>query len=111
MPVFGLAGDHFVTFRTSACLIPYLHTKGIDMTNERALRIMAGCVVLLSAALTYFLSPWWLLLTAFVGLNLLQSGFTNWCPAMWIFDKIGLPRCCAPASKSAGSSCCSKSHP
>lgn len=77
------------------------------MTNERALRIMAGCVVLLSAALTRFVSPWWLLLTAFVGLNLLQSGFTNWCPAMWLFDKLGLP---APGNKNHESSCCHKSH-
>lgn len=66
------------------------------MTNERALRLMAGCVVLLSVVLVYFVSPWFLLLTAFVGLNLLQSAFTNWCPAMYIFDKCGLPRCQKP---------------
>lgn len=63
------------------------------MTVERALRLMAGVVVLVSAALVYFVSPWWLLLTAFVGLNLLQSGFTNWCPAVWFFQKLGLKRC------------------
>ena len=63
------------------------------MTIERALRLMAGCVVLLGVLLTVFVSPWWLVLTALVGLNLLQSALTNWCPAMWVFEKIGLPRC------------------
>jgi hypothetical protein len=60
------------------------------MTVERALRTMAGFMILLSLALAHFVSPYWLLLTAFVGLNLLQSGFTNWCPAMTIFRKLGL---------------------
>ncbi len=60
------------------------------MTIERALRLMAGFFVLLSLSLGYWVSPYWFLFTAFVGLNLLQSGFTNWCPAMWFFKKIGL---------------------
>jgi hypothetical protein len=60
------------------------------MTVERALRLMAGVVVLLSIALAHYVSIYWLLLTAFVGLNLLQSAFTNWCPAMSIFRSIGL---------------------
>ncbi len=60
------------------------------MTIDRALRLMAGTFVLLSLALGYWVSPYWLLFTAFVGLNLLQSGFTNWCPAMWFFKKLGL---------------------
>jgi hypothetical protein len=63
------------------------------MTIERALRLIAGFFVLLSVGLGYYASPYWLLFTAFVGLNLLQSGFTNWCPAMWIFKKIGLRGC------------------
>ena len=61
------------------------------MTVERSLRLLAGAFVLLSLALGYWVSPWWFLFTAFVGLNLLQSGFTNWCPAMSIFRKLGLP--------------------
>ena len=61
------------------------------MTVERSLRLLAGAFVLLSLALGYWVSPWWFLFTAFVGLNLLQSGFTNWCPAMAIFRKLGLP--------------------
>ena len=60
------------------------------MTIERGLRLMAGTFVLLSLALGYWVSPYWYLFTAFVGLNLLQSGFTNWCPAMWMLGKLGL---------------------
>lgn len=60
------------------------------MTVERALRLMAGTVILLSMALAYLVSPKWYYLTAFVGLNLFQSAFTNWCPAMAIFRKLGL---------------------
>ena len=67
------------------------------MTIERALRLMAGVVVLFSVAMSQLHSIWWLALTAFVGLNLLQSAFTNWCPAVWFFQKLGLPRCSAPA--------------
>ena len=67
------------------------------MTVERALRMMAGFVVLLSVGLTLAFGEWWLLLTAFVGLNLLQSAFTNWCPAMSIFKKVGL-KSCVPAA-------------
>ena len=61
------------------------------MTVERALRLMAGTVIVISIALAHFVSPYWYLLTAFVGLNLFQSAFTNWCPAMTIFRKLGLP--------------------
>jgi len=49
-----------------------------------------GVLVLGSVALGYYVNPNWFLLTAFAGLNLLQSAFTNWCPAMWIFKKMGL---------------------
>ncbi|MDE3200120.1 MAG: DUF2892 domain-containing protein [Acidobacteriota bacterium] len=63
------------------------------MTVERGLRAMAGAVVLVSLALAYWHSHYWLLLTAFVGLNLLQSAFTNWCPGMLILRKCGLNDC------------------
>ena len=67
------------------------------MTVERALRLMAGFFVLLSVALAHWVSPYWLLFTAFVGLNLFQSGLTNWCPAMFILRKFGLQDAgCAP---------------
>lgn len=60
------------------------------MTVERALRLMAGAVVLISLALAHYVSNYWLWLTVFVGLNLLQSAFTNWCPAMSIFRIMGM---------------------
>ena len=61
------------------------------MTVERGLRLMAGTFILLSLALGHWVNPYWYLFTAFVGLNLLQSGLTNWCPAMSILKKLGLP--------------------
>ena len=49
------------------------------MSLERKIRIIAGTFVLASLALGWWVSPWWLLFTAFVGANLLQSGVTGWC--------------------------------
>jgi hypothetical protein len=66
------------------------------MTVERALRALAGTMVLLSLGLGLWVHPAFLLLTAFVGANLLQSAFTNWCPAMWVFRKAGLRDAAAP---------------
>jgi hypothetical protein len=60
------------------------------MSVEQCLRLMAGFFVLLSLALGYWVSPYFLLFTAFVGLNLFQSGLTNWCPAMTILRKLGV---------------------
>jgi hypothetical protein len=60
------------------------------MTVNEALRAMAGVVILVTLALGHWVSPYWYLFTAFVGLNLLQSAFTRWCPAMTIFRKLGL---------------------
>jgi len=60
------------------------------MTVNEALRAMAGFMILLSLALGTWVHPYWYFLTAFVGLNLLQSAFTRWCPAMAIFRKLGL---------------------
>ncbi|UFS69985.1 DUF2892 domain-containing protein [Geomonas sp. RF6] len=62
------------------------------MYIDRLLRLIAGTFTLLSLALAHFHNPKWLWLTAFVGLNLLQSGFTNWCPMMSILEKAGVPR-------------------
>jgi hypothetical protein len=67
------------------------------MTIERGLRLAAGVVVLGSVALTLLHSPYWLALTAFAGLNLLQSGFTDWCPMVWILARLGLRPCVARA--------------
>ncbi len=68
------------------------------MTVERGLRLMAGAIVLLSLGLAYTVSPYWLWLAAFVGLNLLQSAFTNWCPAVVVLRAAGL-RDASSASK------------
>ena len=58
------------------------------MTLENSIRLVAGMIVLISLALYYFVSPYWLLLTAFVGLNLVQSSFTKFCPAEIVFKKL-----------------------
>jgi hypothetical protein len=60
------------------------------MTVERGVRLMAGVMILASLALAHYVSLYWLWLTVFVGLNLLQSAFTNWCPAMAILRAMGL---------------------
>ena len=60
------------------------------MTIQRAFRLFVGIVVLLSLALGYFVSPWWLLLTTFIGLNLIQSAFTGFCPPLFFLRKLGL---------------------
>mgnify|MGYP001331299670 FL=1 len=65
------------------------------MTLDRMIFAFAGFMVLLSLALTHFISPWFWLLTAFVGLNLLQSAFTGFCPAAMIFKKLGVRAGCA----------------
>ncbi len=65
------------------------------MTVERYLRLIAGAFILLSVVLGWTVSQWFYLFTAFVGLNLLQSAFTNWCPLMTILRKKGDPACCS----------------
>jgi hypothetical protein len=57
---------------------------------DRAVLTLAGSLVLLSLALAWFVSPYWLLLTAFVGANLFQASFTGICPAAIVFRKLGL---------------------
>ena len=59
-------------------------------TVERGLRLVAGFFVFLSVLLGVYVNPWFLAFTAFVGLNLLQSAFTNWCPMMAILRTFGL---------------------
>jgi hypothetical protein len=69
----------------------------MTMNTERIIRIFAGAVVLASVALSHYHSPYWLWLTAFAGFNLLQSGFTGFCPPETVLRKVGV--------KSAGSAC------
>lgn len=60
------------------------------MTINAALRLMAGTVILVSLALGTYVNEYWYYLTGFVGLNLFQSAFTKWCPAVAIFQMMGL---------------------
>lgn len=60
------------------------------MSINAALRLMAGIVILVSLGLGSYVHPGWYYLTGFVGLNLFQSGFTKWCPAVFFFQKLGL---------------------
>ena len=59
------------------------------MSTERAVRFMAGSMILISLALVQWVSHYWLLLTLFVGLNLFQSSITSWCPAEYILKAVG----------------------
>ncbi len=65
------------------------------MNIDRAVMAFAGLMVLASVALAHFISPWWLLLTVFVGLNLLQAAFTGFCPAAMVLSRLGLKSGCA----------------
>jgi hypothetical protein len=60
------------------------------MTIERYLRLVAGFFVMVSVALGYWAHPAWFLFTGFVGLNLFQSAFSNWCPMITILRKLGV---------------------
>ena len=65
------------------------------MNVDRAVFAFAGAMILLSLVLTLYVSSYWLLFTAFVGANMLQSAFTGFCPAAIIFRKLGLKAGCA----------------
>ncbi len=72
------------------------------MTVERALRLIAGALVALSVLLGIYVNAGFLWFTLFVGVNLFQSAFTNWCPMMVILRKGGLPDAAAPATPVTG---------
>ena len=74
------------------------------MTVDRLIRIFAGTFILLSLALgvqgsPLFVSSWWLAFTAFVGANLLQFGFSNFCPLGLILKKLGVPESAASCTR------------
>lgn len=69
------------------------------MSIEGAIRVLAGVMILLSLALAHWVSDWFLLLTAFVGVNLIQSAFTGFCPPEKLLRKLGV-------GKGKGASCC-----
>ena len=78
------------------------------MTMERIIRMFAGSFILLSLLLAHYHSPNWLWFTTFVGFNLLQSSFTNFCPLEIILRKVGVGTgpCCG--TEKTNSSCCVK---
>lgn len=65
------------------------------MSIDRAVMALAGTMILASLVLSQLHSPYWLLFTAFVGLNLLQAAFTGFCPAAIIFKRLGVKAGCA----------------
>ena len=65
------------------------------MNVDRAVLAFAAVMILVSLPLARYVSPYWLLLTAFVGLNMLQAAFTGFCPAAMVFRKLGLKAGCA----------------
>ena len=62
------------------------------MTLDCAVQAFAGVMILISLLLTHFVSPWFWLLTAFVGFNLFQSAFTGFCPAAMVMRRMGIGR-------------------
>jgi len=62
------------------------------MNLDRAVLALAGLLILVSLALGMYVSAYWLLLTAFVGINMLQAAFTGFCPAALIFKKMGIKK-------------------
>jgi hypothetical protein len=67
-------------------------TRGRPISIERAIMAFAGVMILLSLLLTKFVSPWFWLMTAFIGLNLFQSAFTGFCPAGMVMKRLGIGR-------------------
>ena len=65
------------------------------MTLDRAVLAFAGFVVLAGLALGWYVSPWFLLLSAFAGANMIQAAITGFCPAAMIFKALGIPTGCA----------------
>ena len=65
------------------------------MTLDRTVLAFAGFVILASLALGWFVSPWFLLLTAFAGANMIQAALTGFCPAALLFKAFGIPAGCA----------------
>lgn len=65
------------------------------MSLDRSILLFAGLMILASVALAQLVSPWFWLLTAFVGLNLVQASFTGFCPAALVFKRLGLKPGCA----------------
>jgi hypothetical protein len=61
------------------------------MSVDRLVLAFAGCVVLIGVSLAYVIHPWWIALTVFAGVNMIQSAFTGFCPAAMVFKRLGAP--------------------
>ena len=70
------------------------------MSLERAIMAFAGVMILISLVLTWLVSPWFWIMTAFIGLNLFQSAFTGFCPAGMVMQRMGIGR------DGGGAGCC-----
>src|SRR5210317_2078749 len=100
----NLTGDYYLLLYALSNVFKYSklldkrfnRTEGKIMTINRVVHIVAGTFILASLGLAHYVSPKWLWFTAFVGANLLQSGFTNWCLMSIILKKAGLKE--SPAS-------------
>ena len=77
------------------------------MKTHLLIRRFAGTFILASLLLAHYHSPNWLWFTAFVGFNLLQSSFTNFCPLEIMLKKVGVGGSCCGNEKKSDSSCCS----
>ena len=77
------------------------------MSLENRIRAIAGTFILVSLLLAHWVSVYWLWFTAFVGFNLLQSSFTNFCPLEMVLKKLGVGGSCCANEKKSDNSCCS----
>jgi hypothetical protein len=79
------------------------------MKLQLIIRRFAGAFILASLLLAHYHSRYWLWFTAFVGFNLIQSSFTNFCPLELVLKKLGVGgACCCEEKKPADASCCTK---
>ena len=89
-PAKTVIGTLYELYCSPATINAEIRGECVIMTIDRAVMAFAGLVVLVSLALAQTLSPLWLLLTAFVGLNLIQASFTGFCPAAMVFKWLGV---------------------
>ena len=76
-----------------------LDEREFVMTIHEGLRMLAGLLVTISVALTFFVSDWFMLLTLFIGVNLIQSAFTGFCPGLKVMKILGLKQECHESEK------------
>jgi hypothetical protein len=92
--------------RCSPAAFVETHHRNQNMKIHLLIRRFAGVFILASLVLAHYHSPYWLWFTAFVGFNLLQSSFTNFCPLEMILKRTGAGSCCE--TEKTEKSCCAK---